>query len=224
MKPGNSPSTKVWDLPTRLWHWSLASLFVFLIVSAELGGQLMRYHILSGCLLSGLIIFRVIWGFGGGHHARFSYFVRTPKVVLKYLQGVIQGKPSAYLGHNPAGAIMVLVLILTLSVQTISGLVTTDDILWSGPLYRWANDNIAELGRAIHNTLGIALKVLVALHILAVLVHQYYLKEPIVGAMLHGYKPLSNTNKPEADKHYLTLGFALSLSGLWVAWLWSLPL
>ncbi len=224
MKSDHTKGIKVWDLPTRIWHFLVAGLFLFLLVSGELGGQLMRYHILSGCLLSGLILFRLVWGFFGSHHARFKHFVRSPKVVLNYARDLVQGNAIHYLGHNPLGAIMVVLIIIGFGLQALSGLVTSDDVLWNGPLYSWANEDIADWGRTIHHTLEIVLKVLVIVHILAVFVHQYYFKDPIIGAMVHGYKPLSNAHKAQVNQHNIALAAALLITGIWVAWLWSLPL
>ncbi len=224
MKSNHRPLVKVWDLPTRLFHWTLVTLFLFLVISGELGGQLMRWHILSGCLLSGLIIFRVIWGILGSYHARFINFVRSPNVALMYLLALFKGNAGVYMGHNPAGAIMVLLLLIALCLQALTGLVTTDDVLWSGPLYSWVNEAIAEWGAAIHHALEVILKLLVIVHILSVLVHEFYFKDPIVGAMIHGYKVVPQDHKVEANRHNRALILGLVVSGAWVMWLWSLPL
>ena len=211
-------------MPTRIFHWLLVSLFIFLVVSAEIGGQLMRWHILSGCLLSGLILFRIIWGFCGSHHARFANFVRSPEVTLIYLRDLIRGNADSYAGHNPAGAIMVLLLLIALLIQALSGLVNSDDILWSGQFYRWVPDSIADFGGMIHYLLESGLKLLVITHILAVLVHQFYFKEPLIGAMFHGHKPLPAKHTIEISTRPKVLVAGLIITFIWVGWLWLLPL
>jgi cytochrome b len=112
-------SVKVWDIGVRVFHWALVISFIIAYASQE-DGQ--RLHIYAGYGVLGLILFRLIWGFVGTKHARFSDFVRGPKEVLAYLRGLIAARPKHFLGHNPAGGWMVLVMILTLSVVSLSGL------------------------------------------------------------------------------------------------------
>ena len=123
-------AVKVWDIPTRLFHWLLVALFAFSWWSAE--NDEMAWHYRSGIVLVSLLVFRVIWGFVGGSTARFARFVKSPGKVLAYLR---QQDAAPPLGHNPVGGYSVVALLLALIVQTGTGLFATDiDGLESGPL------------------------------------------------------------------------------------------
>jgi cytochrome b len=224
METNPNSLSKVWDVPTRVFHWALVCLFLFLIVSGEVGNDWMRMHMLAGYLLSGLILFRLIWGVAGSYHARFTNFVRSPRKTLHYLQQLVKGQPNHYAGHNPAGAVMVIALIVGLSIQALTGLVTTDDILWNGPFYPIANEDLRELGGTIHRLLESGLKFIVSLHIIAVLIHKFVLKEPLIAAMVHGRKPLPPMEKIKVEVRISVLILAIAVSAAWVAWLWSLPI
>ncbi len=110
---------KVWDPLVRLFHWSLAIAFV---ISYVTGDELEDIHVLSGYLIVGLIIFRIIWGVIGTPHARFSDFVFRPSTVISYLKDIIAFRAKRYIGHNPAGGAMVVALLVSLSLATLSGM------------------------------------------------------------------------------------------------------
>src|SRR5664279_4779710 len=120
---------KLWDLPTRLFHWLLVILILAAYVSGKIGGGAMDWHGRIGILILGLIVFRVVWGFIGSHHSRFSSFFPTPATVRAYLRGQWHG-----IGHNPLGAFSVLALLSLISLQVATGLLGNDDIAFSGPL------------------------------------------------------------------------------------------
>ncbi len=109
---------KIWDLPVRVFHWSLVVSFFIAYTTEEES----LWHIYSGYTVLALIAFRVLWGIAGNKYARFSNFVYSPTNTLNYLKEVVSGKPKHYLGHNPAGGLMTIVLLLSLSIVTISGL------------------------------------------------------------------------------------------------------
>jgi cytochrome b len=224
MNKQNLKAIKVWDFPTRLSHWSMALLFTILIITGEVGNQWIKWHMLSGYLLSGVIIFRVFWGIWGSYHAQFKNFVRSPKTTIQYCTSLIKGKPEHALGHNPVGALMVVALLLVLAVQSFTGLLTTDDILWNGPLYSWVPSEFAELSSGFHRITEAVLKAMVLIHILAVLFHKYVLKEALVGAMLHGRKYTKHELDITLDVKKRLLAISLLISGAWVFWLWTLPL
>lgn len=224
IQTNESALIKVWDLPTRIFHWLLVCLFSFLVISGELGNDWMRWHMLAGYSLSGMILFRIFWGFVGTHHARFSNFVRTPRTTITYLLNMIKGEEKHYAGHNPAGAIMVLLLLIALTLQALTGLVTTDDVLWNGPFYNWVPDDIAELGGSIHRLLEVGLKLMVAAHIVAIIVHKFHFKEPLIAAMIHGRKPLPLVGVAQIDTRDSMLVIGMVVSVGWVGWLWSLPI
>lgn len=112
-------SIRVWDLFVRLFHWSLVSLFLIAYVTGE---EESWVHVYAGYGILGLIVARVIWGFIGGKYARFSNFVRSPDQAIDYLKDLFKGSPKHYLGHNPAGGLMVLALLASLVITTLSGI------------------------------------------------------------------------------------------------------
>ena len=114
-----SNETRVWDPLIRLFHWSLVLTF---FISYFTGDEENQLHIYAGYAVLGLIVFRLIWGIIGTKHARFSDFMTPPGKVIEYLKSLGSGKPKHYLGHNPAGGWMVIVLLMSLFVTTISGL------------------------------------------------------------------------------------------------------
>ena len=114
-----SSETRVWDPLIRLFHWSLVLTF---FISYFTGDEENQLHIYAGYAVLGLIVFRLLWGFIGSKHARFSDFLYSPKKVIEYLKSLGSGKPKHYLGHNPAGGWMVIALVISLFVSTISGL------------------------------------------------------------------------------------------------------
>ena len=130
----NNKSVKIWDLPTRLFHWSLVAGILFMWFSAEISDSLMDWHMRVGEFLIALILFRIIWGVIGSDSARFSSLLRSPIATLRYAQTLPSRKPSWHAGHNPLGGWMVIALLLLVLLQASSGLFITDDILLEGPL------------------------------------------------------------------------------------------
>ncbi len=170
----------LWDLPTRVFHWSVACCVPLAWWSAETG----RYDLHSwvGYSVIVLVVTRVIWGFIGSRHSRFSDFLVGPGQVLAYLRG--EGYASA--GHNPLGGWSVLLLLSLLLLQAVSGLFNSDDVLFSGPLYYAAESGFRDTMGLVHEVAFNLLLALVALHIAAVLYHQLYRKERLLQAMVRG--------------------------------------
>ena len=115
----NSNTVKVWDLPVRIFHWSLVVCFAIAYLSGE---ELETLHAWFGYVVGALISFRLVYGFVGSKYARFSDFVYSPAAVIAYLKSLFSGSPKHYLGHNPAGGWMIIVLLVSLAVSTWSGL------------------------------------------------------------------------------------------------------
>jgi cytochrome b len=191
MSAEKEPLVKVpmWDIPVRLFHWSLAAAFIVTWISGEQGE--LDLHYASGMVLLGLLVFRVLWGFVGSPTARFAHFLRWPQTALIYLRGAFgHGGPSYSFGHNAAGGLMVLALIVLIALETISGMASTDDVLFEGPLYgrlpAWLGDPLVRY----HELLGDLLLALAALHILVVLIYLAYKKENLVSAMVVGWAQL----------------------------------
>lgn len=112
-------TVKVWDPLVRIFHWSLVTAFIVAFATHEDVGDV---HIVAGYVVLGLLVFRIVWGFVGTRHARFSDFIYPPSTVLAYLKGLTTGNIKHYLGHNPAGGWMVLALLVSLSVVSFTGL------------------------------------------------------------------------------------------------------
>lgn len=175
---------RVWDLPTRLFHWSLAALIVVSFVTVKLGGNLMVWHERSGYAILTLLLFRLSWGVAGGHYARFAAFVRGPGSVLAYLRGA--GSAAHTPGHNPLGALSVLGLLAVLGFQAASGLFTNDDIAFEGPLSARVSGATASLLTTLHRWNEKTIIALVALHLAAILYYRFGKRRNLVGPMVSG--------------------------------------
>src|SRR4051812_3171573 len=138
-----SKTVKIWDVPVRIFHWSLVTLFIAAYVTNLLGPNYFNYHLWAGYGIIVLVVFRILWGFVGTYHARFFNFVRTPVATTKYALSVLKKKDVHYLGHNPLGAVMVVALLLAILVQAVTGLFSNDEIINLGPLYGYINDELS---------------------------------------------------------------------------------
>lgn len=176
---------KVWDLPTRLFHWALVALIAVLGVSGELGK--LDIHMLVGPAVVALILFRIIWGFVGSETARFSHFIRGPKAILAYLAAAKAGAVRS-VGHNPLGAFSVVALLGLVLLQGVTGLFTSDDILSEGPLAHLLTSKTVALLSAIHRISFKLLLAFVALHLAAVAFYRIVKKDDMVEAMITGEK------------------------------------
>ena len=159
----NRLAVRIWDLPTRLFHWALVVCIVGAFVSVKMGGLYMDWHVRFGCTALGLILFRLLWGFAGPRYARFAHFVRGPGAVVRYLKGA-----AAPAGHNPLGALSVMALLLVVGFQAVSGLFTTDDIMTQGPLFGYVSEATASAMTSWHKLNEWVIIGLVALHLMAV--------------------------------------------------------
>ncbi len=177
--------TRIWDLPTRLFHWALATLVVFSVVTAKVGGLWMDWHMRSGYAILALVLFRILWGFAGSHYARFGSFVRSPAVVLAYLRGHV----GHVAGHSPLGALSVLALLSALLLQATTGLFTSDDSFTEGPLARLASDTVVDRISTIHRYGEWAIFALVGLHVAAVAYYASMRGAVLVGPMITGKHP-----------------------------------
>jgi cytochrome b len=192
-----TPLRRVWDLPTRLLHWLLAATVVGSVVSAKIGGNAMAWHLRFGYLVLALLLFRLLWGFVGGHWSRFAAFVPTPARVLAYLRG---GAGFAGAGHNPLGALSVLAMLVVLAAQVATGLVADDEIATTGPLYAHVGSATSAAATFWHKAVGQWLVyALVALHLAAIVYHDLARRRGLVRAMLSGDRPLASGLPASAD-------------------------
>lgn len=174
---------RVWDLPTRIFHWTLAVLLAFSWWSAE--NREMEWHVWSGIVILGLVAFRLIWGVLGGSTARFSRFVRAPGYVLTYIRG--RSTDAIRPGHNPLGGYSVLILLAALALQVSTGLFATDiDGLDSGPLSYMVSFEAGRAAAEIHEIAFNVLLAFVVLHLAAVLYYVVINKRSLVRPMITG--------------------------------------
>ena len=174
---------RLWDLPTRLFHWLLAAAVVAAVVTGQLGGNLIDWHGRIGLFVAGLLAFRVVWGIVGSTYARFAEFFPTPGKVRAYLAGQWRGE-----GHNPLGALSVFGLILLLTVQVASGLFANDDIAFNGPLFHLVSKEVSNRLTSVHHLAANVLMVLVALHVAAIVFYGHLKKRNLVKPMITGWK------------------------------------
>lgn len=178
---------RIWDLPTRLFHWTLALLVVFSVATAKIGGNWMHWHMWSGYAILALLVFRLLWGFAGSRYALFAQFVRGPRTVLAYLRAP-QGAGRRHPGHNPLGAWSVLALLATLLVQASTGLFANDEIATEGPLSKFVSGATASLMTRIHALNQNVIYALVALHLAAIAYYFFGKRENLVAPMITGFK------------------------------------
>jgi cytochrome b len=189
---------RVWDLPTRLFHWSLAVCFVGMVVSGQIGDAAMVWHFRLGYTVLSLLLFRLAWGIVGGRWSRFSAFVVGPMAIWRYLQGRSTALQSV--GHNPLGALSVLALLGFALLQVASGLFSDDEIATTGPLAKMASS--VWVGRATyyHSAIGkYILIALVLLHIAALIFYRAHHKKKLVLAMVLGDRELAEPFESARD-------------------------
>lgn len=177
----------VWDLPVRIFHWALVLLVICQVTTAQIGGNAMEYHALGGYAILALVLFRIVWGFVGGRHARFAEFLRGPAAVWRYLRG----RSAQAIGHNPAGGWSVMLMLASLLTQAVTGLFANDDIMMEGPLAKHVSGDRSAFATQIHDVNSIVLLTLIAMHLLAVLFYLFGKKQNLIGPMLTGRKPVA---------------------------------
>lgn len=205
--------TYVWDIPTRLFHWSLVILVVAAFVTAKLGGNLMVWHGRIGLAILGLLVFRLVWGLIGSTYARFVDFVRGPQTILDYLQGRWHGQ-----GHSPLGALSVLALLAALLAQVVTGLFANDDIAFAGYLAPLVGSEISGRITGIHLLLENVLIALVAMHLGAIAFYAIVKKRNLVRPMLTGWaagKPEQSARGGGAVAFIIAAGIAIA--AVWAA-------
>ncbi|MFD1712682.1 cytochrome B [Ottowia sp. GY511] len=160
-------TVRIWDLPTRLFHWALAACIVGLVVTAKIGGEAMNWHFRLAYAVFTLLLFRLLWGLVGGHWSRFASFFPTPGRLARYLGG--RGTAADSAGHSPLGALSVFAMLLVLALQIASGLFADDEIAFSGPLTALVSGEWVSRATTWHKGWGQYLVIgLVLLHVVAV--------------------------------------------------------
>jgi cytochrome b len=216
---------RVWDLPTRLFHWVLVVCVVGSVVSAKVGGNAMAWHFRFGFVVFTLLAFRILWGLLGGRWSRFANFLYAPRTLWRYLHGRSRADEHHDVGHSPLGALSVFALLALLSAQVGSGLFADDEISNTGPLIKFVSGATSSLLTSWHKTWGQGLILgLVALHVAAIVMYRVRQGRDLVRPMIVGDKVLAPDVPASADS-WRTRSLAAvlaSLCALGVGWLVSL--
>jgi cytochrome b len=194
----------VWDAPVRLFHWLFAACFAGAWLTAE-SEHWRLVHVALGYTAGGLVIFRLAWGLVGTKYARFSSFVRGPDSVWRYLRGILRGHPQRHIGHNPAGAIVIVAMLALSCALTITGWATYNDVGGN-----WLGD--------VHEALASFMLALVGIHVAGVVVSSWLHRENLVGAMLSGHK---SGHPDEGIRHAWRSVAAIVLASVLTFWWWQ---
>ncbi|MBL8376102.1 cytochrome b/b6 domain-containing protein [Accumulibacter sp.] len=220
----NTQRIRLWDLPTRIFHWSLAILVLAAFVSGKIGGNAMDWHGKFGLTILGLLTFRLVWGIVGSTYARFASFFPTPASVLAYLRGQWRG-----VGHNPLGALSVFGLLGLLAFQVASGLFSNDDIAFRGPLYDLIGKALSDRLTGLHKLSVNALIALVVLHLAAILYYTRVRKDNLLKPMLTGWRevaPGQGTSATGGGPIAFVIALLIALAAVYAAsgsWLPAAP-
>ncbi|NKI35604.1 cytochrome B [Wenzhouxiangella sp. XN79A] len=211
---------RVWDWPLRLWHWLFAAAVLGAWITGEWGGfDWRQWHLRFGQAALGLLIFRLVWGFVGPRHARFASFLTGPKTLLAYIKTLPRRDAPETPGHNPLGAIAVVVILSILAVQSASGLFISDDILYEGPWFVAVSEDTADLASTIHHRLAWPVGIVIALHLLAIAFYRVYKRQRLTRAMITGRKPAERVPESASIKSSRTaLALILIIAVAALAW------
>jgi cytochrome b len=183
---------KVWDPAVRIFHWLLVAAFLVAYLTEE---DFLSLHVWAGYAVIGLLLFRIIWGFVGSPYARFSGFVCSPNRSIRYLMEVMRGNPRRYLGHNPAGSAMIVLLLASLALTAVTGLAVYAAEESAGPLAGIISRN-GHFWEEVHEFFADATNLLVFVHLSGVLFESWKHKENLVKSMITGYKDSTSQNDP----------------------------
>lgn len=190
---------RVWDLPTRLFHWLLALAVIGLVVTGKVGGNALVWHMRFGLAVGALLVFRLVWGLVGGRWSRFGSFLYAPASVWRYLRRDHRADDHFEVGHNPIGAYSVFAMLGVLAIQVATGLVADDEIATTGPLNRFVATDTGLAATAWHKGWGQGLVIgLVLLHVGAIVVYRLR-GTGLVAPMLGGDKLLPSAVPASAD-------------------------
>lgn len=184
----NQIQIKVWDPVVRFFHWSLVSAFAIAYITE---GDFLSIHSWAGYFILGLLSIRIIWGFIGSSYARFKDFIYSPALIKQYLKDILALKAKRYIGHNPAGGAMVILLLISLLMATSSGVLLYGAAEQAGPLGGWFSETggmLPDILEEIHEFFANFTLFLVCLHIAGVVFESLLHKENLVSSMISGFK------------------------------------
>jgi cytochrome b len=188
----------IWDLPLRIFHWLFALTVLGSWYTSEQGSDLIEYHMQLGYFAIGLLIFRVTWGIVGPKHARFSQFVPSISTLIKYIRGIKQNKTYHSPGHNPLGSLMVILMIVLITLQAVSGLFINDDVFSSGPYYGSIEPSTEKVMSFLHHNLFNVMIIAIFLHLIAIAYYWKIRKENLILPMITGKKDAAVVKKTDA--------------------------
>lgn len=182
-------NARVWDVPVRLMHWSLVALVAISLATGLFDSpSTFALHIVGGTGIAVLVLVRVVWGFTGTQHARFSDFVKGPAAIRRHLREVLSGRHAGPRGHNPVAALMIVTLLALLMALAITGVVVEGGVYKEGPAAAFASYSAGRLVRDLHESLAFLLAGLVAVHVAAAIFESVRTRESLVRAMITGRK------------------------------------
>ena len=209
-KFGTEPKrVKVWDLPTRLFHWLLVVFVVVSFTTAEIGGNAMPYHQKSGYIILTLLLFRIAWGFFGGRSSRFVSFVCSPATVLRYVTESLSRRSPRYFGHNPLGGWSIIATLLALLLQAGTGLFANDDIFTEGPLAHLVSKAASDWLTRIHRLNSDLIVILVVIHVMAIIFYLLVKRDNLITPMITGFKMWSGRVHSSGGHPWAAVGLAL---------------
>lgn len=221
-------SLRVWDLPTRVFHWTLALCVLGLFVTGKVGGNAMVWHLRLGLLMLTLLCFRLLWGMVGPRWSRFAQFIRGPVAVWDYLQ--VRSPAEQLIGHSPLAGWAVVTMLGVLTAQTVTGLMSDDEIAFFGPLVSQVSGDTVALATWWHTEWGQYLVLgIVVVHLLAIAYYALIRRQTIVQPMLSGDQVVAHGTKgdPARDDFALRLLgaaiLALCAAGTWGLVSWATP-
>src|SRR5580658_9434209 len=202
---------RIWDLPTRLFHWTLVVLIFMSWLTARM--DWMRLHVLSGLSVLALLVFRLVWGFVGSDSARFARFLQSPLAAIRHLLHLYRREPDTETGHNAAGGWMVVFMLAVLAVQVGTGLCSNDDVLTEGPFAQTVGKDRSDWLTHIHHVNFTLIEIVIVLHILAIITYRVLKGHNLLLPMITGKKRLPGaTPAPRMMHPVFALGvFALSV-------------
>lgn len=216
---------RIWDIWVRLFHWSLVASVGFLLLSGQTGWKFIDWHRLTGEFVLALIVFRVLWGIAGSSNARLSTLLRSPVAGLRHLRQLVQRRPPPERGHNAAGSWAVVIMLLLLSIQAITGSFIADEDEWvEGAWYGSLSDSATDLAYRIHHLNAELIQVVIAVHILMVFVYLLYARMNLIRPMITGWmkwpasEPLPTVTLQRAWVGALLIALAMALVGYLAGW------
>lgn len=195
----NQHDVKVWDPLVRFFHWGVAGAFFVAFITEE---DFLTLHTWAGYSVLGLVLLRIVWGVVGTRYARFSSFVFTPRTISQFVQQTLRLRAKRYLGHNPAGGAMVVLLLVSLLATSVSGLAIYAAEDNAGPLAAWlsgAGEFWVDVLEEVHEFFANFTLLLVVVHVAGVLFESLIHRENLVGAMFSGYKRTEHSQPSQEE-------------------------